>query len=83
MIQISVQVAAEALPLPGGTGLSESVLQTIFVTIFGLGFADIAMLLTRTFSFYIPLIASGIIIGLNLIINKKIKAKTMQPKKRN
>ena len=71
LIQVSVQIAIEALPLPGGTGLSEKTFQTIFITVFGLSFADTAMLLTRTFSFYIPLIASGIIVLIHFIITKK------------
>ena len=70
-IQISVQIAIEALPIPGGTGLSEKTLQTIFITVFGLAFADTAMLLTRTFSFYIPLILSGIVVLIHIIINRK------------
>ena len=74
LIQASVQVAAECLPLPGGTGLSEKALQTIFITVFGVSFADMSMLLTRTFSFYIPLIASGLIIGINIILTKKKKS---------
>ena len=70
-IQISVQIAIEALPLPGGVGLSEKMFQDIFITIFGIGVADVGMLLTRTFSFYIPLLVSGIIIGINFILNRR------------
>ena len=62
MIQVSVQTAIEALPLPGGSGLSENMLKSMFSTLFGLKLCDIAMILTRTFSFYIPLIVSGLII---------------------
>ena len=69
MIQVSVQVAIEALPLPGGSGLSESMLKTLFTTLFGVQLCDIAMIFTRTFSFYIPLIISGLIILINKIKN--------------
>ena len=62
MIQISVQVAIEALPLPGGSGLSENMFKYMFTSIFGLKLCDIAMIFTRAFSFYIPLVMSGIII---------------------
>lgn len=72
-IQVSVQVAIEALPLPGGAGLSEKMFHDIFITVFGIGLADVGMLLTRTFSFYIPLLVSGIVILVNLFINKKQK----------
>lgn len=72
-IQVSVQLAIEALPLPGGVGLSEKMFHDIFITIFGFGVADCGMLLTRTFSFYIPLLVSGSIIGINFIINRRKK----------
>ena len=70
-IQVGVQIAIEALPLPGGAGLSEKMLHDIFITVFGIAAADVGMLLTRTFSFYIPLLVSGIIILINLFIHKK------------
>lgn len=62
MIQVSVQISAEALPIPGGTVLSEKIYQTIFVTIFGFAFADIGMILTRTFTFYIPILMTGFLV---------------------
>lgn len=70
-IQVSVQVAIEALPLPGGAGLSEKMFHDIFITIFGIGVADAGMLLTRTFSFYIPLLVSGTIFLINMFVNKR------------
>lgn len=71
MIQISVQVAIEALPLPGGSGLSESMFKDMFTALFGIKLCDIAIVFTRAFSFYIPLIISGIIILFNKIFNLK------------
>ena len=71
MIQVSVQVAIEALLLPGGAGLSEGMYHNIFVVLFGSGFADTGMLLTRTFSFYIPLLISGLCIITYRIVTKK------------
>lgn len=70
IIQVSVQVAIEALPLPGGAGLSEGMLHNIFVIIFSLEIADVGMLLTRAFTFYIPLLISGIIIFTQYITMK-------------
>ena len=69
-IQVIVQISIEAAPLPGGTGLSEAMLYNIFVIVFAKKFADVGMLLTRTFSFYIPLIVCGIIILLYNILNR-------------
>ena len=79
-IQVSVQIAMEALPLPGGSGLSERMLHSIFVSVFTIELADVGMLLTRTFTFYIPLIVSGLIILGEYIYRKKhiFKRKTKQ-----
>ena len=73
-IQVSVQIAMEAAPLPGGAGLSESFMHNLFVIIFASKLADVGMLLTRAFSFYIPLIATGIIILLEFLYRKIKKA---------
>ena len=70
-IQVVVQVAVEALPLPGGAGLSESMLHNIFVMIFASRLAEVGMLLTRTFAFYVPLIISGIVILLYNVFSVK------------
>ena len=74
VIQLSVQIAIEALPLPGGAGLSEKMLHKIFAVIFSVQMADVGMLLTRTFTFYVPLIISGLIILVEksgFLLNKK------------
>lgn len=75
-LQISVQVAVEAVPFPGGVGVSEGMLHNLFVVLFSLNFADVGMLLTRTFTFYIPLIMSGLIILYDFLKNK-IKEKRL------
>ena len=62
IIQISVQTAIEFVPLPGGAGVSEFLLNAFFITVFGEVTAPAAMIATRTFSFYIPLVGSGLII---------------------
>ena len=73
IIQLSVQISIEALPLPGGAGLSESMLHNIFTIIFSVQLADVGMLLTRAFTFYIPLLLSGIIVLINYIYMRYIK----------
>ena len=70
-IQICVQLAAEAFPLPGGSGISEKILHESFNSMHGLTFAGSGMLLTRSFTFYLPLIISGVTIFACSILNKK------------
>ena len=72
-LQITVQVAIESVPFPGGVGVSEKMMHSLFSTIFASSFADIGMLLTRTFTFYIPLLLSGIIVLINYLYMKYIK----------
>ena len=73
-IQVIVQTAMEAAPLPGGAGLSESMMHNLFVIIFASKLADVGMLLTRAFSFYIPLIVTGLIILGEYLVRKIKKA---------
>ena len=70
-IQVSVQTAIEVVPLPGGACLSENMIHDMFTKIFNSGLADVGMLLTRTFSFYIPLLTSGLIVLIYTTISKR------------
>ena len=69
-IQISVQLAIEMVPIPGGSYVSEKMFFYIFSIVFSTTFASLGMLLTRAFIFYIPIIVFGIIIFIYNIINK-------------
>lgn len=71
LVQIIAQVSIESFPLPGGAGLSEGILHNMFTMLYASKLADVGMLLTRTFSFYIPLVISGLIILVYNITNKK------------
>ena len=73
IIQLTVQISIEALPLPGGAGISESLMHNIFTVIFTVEMANVGMLLTRTFTFYIPLALCGLIVLLEFIIKRKKK----------
>ena len=70
IIQLSVQMAIEALPIPGGAGISEGMLHSIFAVAFSEQMADSGMILTRTFTFYLPLITCGMIILIEYIRSK-------------
>ena len=70
-IFVIAQISIEGVPIPGGAGISEGILHNMFVMIFASKLADVGMLLTRAFSFYIPVIGCGLIILINKIINRK------------
>ena len=70
-IQITVQMTIEMFPIPGGALMSETMLRDAFTSIFGIGIAEVGMLFTRTFAFYIPLIVCFIIIMIIVIKNRE------------
>ena len=67
-IQVCVQLAIEFAPVPGGAGICEGMLHNLFTSIFAASLANVGMLLTRTFTFYVPMILSGLVILINKII---------------
>ena len=69
-IQVSVQMAIEMVPIPGGSYVSEKMFFYIFSIVFLTEFASLGMLLTRAFIFYIPIVVTGLIIFIYNIVNK-------------
>lgn len=61
VLQASVYVAVDLLPLPGAQGISELMYQTVFSSIFPGAYLAASVLVTRGVSFYLPLIV-GIIV---------------------
>lgn len=61
VLQASVYIAVDLLPLPGAQGISELMYQTVFGTIFVGTFLPASVLVTRGISFYLPLIIGAII----------------------
>lgn len=60
VIQLSIAIAIDSLPLPGGIGASEAMLILIYDKIFGENLSVPAMLVTRGLSYYLCLLISGI-----------------------
>lgn len=78
LLQTFTQITIEGLPLPGGTGALEKVTSDVYLSIFG-ELTIVGTLLTRTLSFYLPLIIVMmiIIIGTKLCYsNKKINKRS-------
>lgn len=65
VIQLSIAIAIDSLPLPGGIGASEAMLILIYDKIFGEGLSVPAMLVTRGLSYYSCLLLSGLVVLLN------------------
>ena len=65
VIQLSIAIAIDSLPLPGGIGASEAMLILIYDKIFGENLSVPAMLVTRGLSYYSCLLLSGIVVLLN------------------
>ncbi len=60
-LQIMIAVAAEMLPLPGAAGITEGCFLLVFTGIFGDALVRPALLLSRGLSYYLVLIAGGIV----------------------
>lgn len=70
LLQVFIQMCLEAMFVPGATGVSELLSNSLFVTYFG-SLATTSMLLFRTMSFYVPLIVISILIFIIVKIKYK------------
>lgn len=64
VLQASVYVAVDLLPLPGAQGISELMYQTVFSTIFIGANMPASVLITRGVSFYLPLLIGALMTGI-------------------
>ena len=60
-LQVLCTISVGYLPLPGSAGAAENVFLRAFAFIFGTGLVAPAMILSRTVSCYLVLIATGIV----------------------
>ena len=60
LLQASISVAADMLPLPGGLGVTEGLFLTVFETTFGAANVLPAMVLSRGTEFYCRLLVSAV-----------------------
>lgn len=71
MIQATVYIAVDMLPLPGAQGITELMYKTVFSVVFPGAYLAASMCVTRSINFYFLLIVSGIIAGTASFITKK------------
>ncbi len=75
LLQAVLFGSVSALPLPGAMGISEGAFSVLFQTLFTGGLLPGAMVLSRTISFYLPLLVSGICTVIFLLRQKGRKGK--------
>lgn len=74
LLQASISIAVDMLPLPGGMGISEKLFSIFFISIFGTNYILPAIILSRGLSYYIQLILSAVLtLVAHLTIGKKGK----------
>lgn len=61
MIQATVYIAVDMLPLPGAQGITELMYKTVYSIIFPGAYLTASMCVTRSINFYLLLILSGLI----------------------
>ncbi len=70
LLQASVYIAVDMLPLPGAQGISELMYHTVFAPVFTGGTLAASMCVTRGIGFYLPLIA-GAVVTLSVFAKRK------------
>lgn len=71
LLQASVYIAVDMLPLPGAQGITELMYQTVFVHVFTGAYLIPSMLVSRGINFYFLMIVSLVTVLVNQIINRK------------
>ena len=61
LLQASIYIAVDMLPLPGSQGISELIYHTVFAPVFTGASLAASMCMTRGISFYLPLLLGAII----------------------
>ena len=74
IMQAVLYTIVSGLPLPGSIGISEAVFLKIFMVPFGKELLSGAMLLTRGITFYLFVVVSIVVVIINFIKTKDIKA---------
>ncbi len=73
-IQIAVAVSVDSLPFPGGVGLSETLMLSLYGMVYPQDLMMPALLLTRGVSYYLLLLITGVMILLFCVIRAVISA---------
>lgn len=81
LLQGSVYVAVDMLPLPGSQGISEMMYQTVFASIFTGSYMAASVCVTRGISFYFVLIISALFVCWWYMRNLMLKKQEMGIKK--
>ena len=72
LLQASVYIAVDMLPLPGAQGITELMYQAVFLPVFSARYLLPSMVITRGLNFYFPLLASLLVVIWNACL-KNIK----------
>ena len=76
LLQSTISVSVDMLPLPGGMGISEKLFLVIFAPIFGTGLLLPGMILSRGLGYYTELLVSAVLtIVANFTIGKGKKVR--------
>ncbi len=75
MIQATVYIAVDMLPLPGAQGITELMYKTVYSIIFPGAFLTASMCVTRSINFYLLLIVSALIAAGSSLLGRRAVAK--------
>lgn len=73
LLQASVYIAVDMLPLPGAQGITELMYRSVFAPVFSKGSLIPSMLISRGLNFYFLLLAgAGVTAANHFLVKKKI-----------
>lgn len=75
MIQATVYIAVDMLPLPGAQGITELMYKTVYSIIFPGAFLTASMCVTRSINFYLLLVVSALIAAASSLLGRRAVTK--------
>ena len=75
IIQATVYIGVDMLPLPGAQGITELMYKTVFSVIFPGAYLTASMCITRSINFYLLLILSALITAVATLLIRRVPLK--------
>ena len=82
LMQGSISLSADMLPLPGGLGISEHLYEIIFGPVCGAGLTTPSLMISRGLSFYAQLLVSALFTGVAYVVIFGLRTSEMSEEER-
>ncbi len=72
LVQASIYIAVDMLPIPGAQGITEAMYHAVFITIFSANYLTASLCITRGISFYFIMMVSLIILCIRVFLGNRV-----------